>query len=490
MTLASFTPHLAFGLDAMWVSVTVLAVIYAFIIAGRANRAVVALIGAAIVIIFGALDQAEAVKGIDWDTIGLLTGMMILVEISRRSGLFQYLAIWSAQRVKANPAGILLMLQITTAVLSALLNNVSTVLLVVPVTLVIAEELNLEPYPFLFAEVFASNIGGTATLIGDPPNIMIGSQAGFDFNSFIVNVAPAALVVMILQAIMVHLTWGRGMRASPESRALVMGMNARGMITDWVLLRRSALAMAAVLVAFVFARPLRLEPATIALTGRRADADRQLAASGQQAGRQRPQHLRRGRMDHDLLLPGAVRGSSRRRGERRTRPARGQGGRAHGSAYRHGRRGHPVVLRFSLCDLRQHPVRRHDDPADQEHGAGLWRADGDRASMVVPRAWRLPRRQRHPHRRRVEPCCRRHCRAQRHPLRFCSIPGLWCADDPGVDRVLPILRLGPILLIDLTFLPPLHGSETAIHPLFAIPANPLFTMRAVLWGRVSRPSCR
>jgi len=267
MTLASFTPHLAFGLDAMWVSVTVLAVIYAFIIAGRANRAVVALIGAAIVIIFGALDQAEAVKGIDWDTIGLLTGMMILVAISRRSGLFQYLAIWSAQRVKANPAGILLMLQITTAVLSALLNNVSTVLLVVPVTLVIAEELDLEPYPFLFAEVFASNIGGTATLIGDPPNIMIGSQAGFDFNSFIVNVAPAALVVMVLQAIMVHLTWGRGMRASPESRALVMGMNARGMITDWVLLRRSALAMAAVLVAFVFARPLRLEPATIALTG-------------------------------------------------------------------------------------------------------------------------------------------------------------------------------------------------------------------------------
>jgi Na+/H+ antiporter NhaD/arsenite permease-like protein len=152
MTLASFTPHLTFGLDPMWVSVTVLAVTYAFIIAGRSNRAVVALIGAAMVIFVGPLDQAEAVKGIDWDTIGLLTGMMILVAISRRSGLFQYLAIWSAQRVKANPAGILLMLQITTAILSALLNNVSTVLLVVPVTLVIAEELDIEPYPFLFAE--------------------------------------------------------------------------------------------------------------------------------------------------------------------------------------------------------------------------------------------------------------------------------------------------------------------------------------------------
>jgi Na+/H+ antiporter NhaD/arsenite permease-like protein len=267
MTSPSFTPHLLFGLDPMWVSVTVLAVTYAFIIVGRSNRAVVALIGAVIVILVGALDQGEAIKGIDWDTIGLLTGMMILVAISRRSGLFQYLAIWSAQRVKANPAGILLMLQITTAVLSAVLNNVSTVLLVVPVTLVIAEELDLDPFPFLFAEVFASNIGGTATLIGDPPNIMIGSQVGFDFNSFIVNVAPAALAVMVVQAIMVHLTWGRCMRASPESRALVMGMNARGMITDWVLLLRSALVMAAVLAAFVLARSLQLQPATIALTG-------------------------------------------------------------------------------------------------------------------------------------------------------------------------------------------------------------------------------
>jgi Na+/H+ antiporter NhaD/arsenite permease-like protein len=251
----------------MWVSVALLGVTYAFIVAGRPDRTVVALIGASLVILVGALDQAEAVRGIDWDTIGLLTGMMIIVSISRRSGMFQFLAIWSAQRVKANPAGILLMLQVTTAILSAVLNNVSTVLLVVPVTLVIAEELDLEPYPFLFAEIFAANIGGTATLIGDPPNIMIASQAGFDFNSFIVNVAPAALLVMAVQMTMVHLVWGRGMRASPESRALVMGMNARGMIGDRVLLRRSTLVIAAVLVAFVFAQPLRLEPATIALTG-------------------------------------------------------------------------------------------------------------------------------------------------------------------------------------------------------------------------------
>ena len=139
----TFTPHLSFGLDPMWISLAVLAVTYGFIIAGRFNRAVVALIGAVFVIIIGALDQPAALSGIDWDTIGLITGLMILIAISRRSGLFQYLAVWSAQRVKANPAGVLLMLQVATALLSAVLNNVSTVLLIVPVTLAIAEELEL-----------------------------------------------------------------------------------------------------------------------------------------------------------------------------------------------------------------------------------------------------------------------------------------------------------------------------------------------------------
>ena len=155
---------------------------------------------------------------------------MILVAISRRSGMFQYLAVWSAQRVRANPAGILLMLQIATALLSAFLNNISTVLLMVPVTLAIAEELEVPPFPFLFAEVFAANIGGTATLIGDPPNILIGTATGLDFNDFIVNVAPVTVLVMAVQAAMVHFIWGWGLRASPESRVLVMGMNAPGLI--------------------------------------------------------------------------------------------------------------------------------------------------------------------------------------------------------------------------------------------------------------------
>jgi Na+/H+ antiporter NhaD/arsenite permease-like protein len=215
----------------------------------------------------GALDQNEALKGIDWNTIGLLTGMMILVSVSRRSGMFEYLAIWSAQRAKANPAGILLLLQLTTAVVSSLLDNVTTVLLVVPVTLAITRELDVPPYPFLFAEVFASNIGGTATLIGDPPNIMIGSLAGLDFNAFIIHLTPVIVVVMAVQALMIHLIWGKALKSTPARRALVMGMSAKETVLDWTLLKQSLVVLIAVISAFVLVRPLHLEPATIALTG-------------------------------------------------------------------------------------------------------------------------------------------------------------------------------------------------------------------------------
>ncbi|MCC2108236.1 MAG: hypothetical protein KDJ40_11970, partial [Hyphomicrobiales bacterium] len=158
------------GMSPMVASTVVLAATYAVVISEKINRSIVALVGACVMVVAGLLTQDEAIKGIDFNTIGLLTGMMILVSISRRSGMFQYVAVRAAQIARAHPGRVLLLLQIATAVLSALLDNVTTVLLIVPVTLAIVRELDVPVYPFLFAEIMASNIGGTATLVGDPPN--------------------------------------------------------------------------------------------------------------------------------------------------------------------------------------------------------------------------------------------------------------------------------------------------------------------------------
>jgi len=256
-----------FGMNPMWVSTVILAVTYAVIMSEKINRAIIALIGASLMIVIGVFSQEEAIKGIDWNTIGLLTGMMILVSVSRRSGMFQYIAVWSAQAAKAHPARMLLLLQIATAVLSAFLDNVTTVLLMVPVTLAIVKELEVPAYPFLFAEVFASNIGGTATLIGDPPNILIGSQVGLSFNDFVIHLTPVIIIVMIVQALMIYLLWGRDLKTTPEREARVMAMNPAASIEDWLLLKQSLVVITIVMLGFVLARPLHLEPATIAMLG-------------------------------------------------------------------------------------------------------------------------------------------------------------------------------------------------------------------------------
>jgi Na+/H+ antiporter NhaD/arsenite permease-like protein len=259
--------HVYFGLNPMWVSTCVLAITYAVIMSEKVNRAIVAGVGAGVMILVGVLDQNEAIKGVDWNTIGLLTGMMILVSISRRSGMFQYLAIWSAKAAKAHPAGILFILQITTALLSAFLDNVTTVLLIVPVTLAICKTLKVPAYPYLFAEIIASNIGGTATLIGDPPNILIGSQAGLAFNDFVYHLTPIILIVMVVQAVIIHFLWGKDLKASHDAEKRVMAMNPADTIEDWLLLKQSLAVLTVVMVAFVLARPLNLEPATIAMFG-------------------------------------------------------------------------------------------------------------------------------------------------------------------------------------------------------------------------------
>lgn len=255
------------GAGGMWLAAGLLAATYAAVISERINRAVVALLGACLMISLGVLTQEQAVDGIDFNTIGLLIGMMVIVSIVRRSGLFEFLAIWAAKRVAAHPAGIMLMLQVVTAVVSALLDNVTTVLLVVPVTLVICERLKVKPYPLLVSQIFASNIGGTATLIGDPPNILIGSMVGLNFNDFVLNLTPAIFGIQIVALGAFHLVWGRGLSATAEARAAVMAFRERDAIRDPLLLKQSLAVLGCVLVAFVLARALRLEPATIALFG-------------------------------------------------------------------------------------------------------------------------------------------------------------------------------------------------------------------------------
>src|SRR5437016_2140586 len=256
-----------FGADPFWVAIAVFALTYLMVIADRINRSIIALLGAGVMVAAGVLPQDEAIRGIDFNTIALLTGMMVLVAIARRCGMFEYLAVWSAQQGRAQPWVILAMLSIITAVLSALLDNVTTVLLVAPVTLEIARYLEAPPYPFLFAEVFASNIGGTATLIGDPPNIIIGSAAQLSFNDFVLNLTPVVLAVMAVQLAATHLIWGRRMRASPEARARIMALDRDQLIVDPKLMRSSLFVIGGVIAAFVFAGQLRLQPGTIALFG-------------------------------------------------------------------------------------------------------------------------------------------------------------------------------------------------------------------------------
>ncbi|MDE0456329.1 MAG: SLC13 family permease [Chromatiales bacterium] len=219
--------HVIFGWDPIWVSSILFVLTYAVIITERVNRAIVALVGAGLMISLGVLNQETAIRGVDFNTLGLLTGMMVIVAITRRSGVFQFIAIWSAKRVLARPWAILVMLSVVTAVFSALLDNVTTVLLIAPVTLLITDELEVSPYPFLVAEIFASNIGGTATLIGDPPNIMIGSAVRLTFNDFLINLAPITPLILVVTLVVFYFIYGRGMHATDERRAHIMRFRER-----------------------------------------------------------------------------------------------------------------------------------------------------------------------------------------------------------------------------------------------------------------------
>ena len=256
-----------FGWDPMVVSTAILVISYIILFTEKLNRAVVAVTGAAVMIFAGILTQTTAVAGIDFNTLSLLIGMMIIVGIAEKSGMFQYVAIWATKKVKANPRGIMVVLAVVTAVFSALLDNVTTVLLIAPVTFQITKKLKLNPYPYLIMEIFASNIGGTATLIGDPPNILIGSALNLSFMDFVNELTPVVAVTMVLLIIAFDLVYGRKFPTEARLRKAVLKMKEKDAIKDLPLLWKSLTILILVIAGFMAAEHLHIANGTIAMFG-------------------------------------------------------------------------------------------------------------------------------------------------------------------------------------------------------------------------------
>lgn len=240
---------------------------YALILTERLNRALIAMLGAGCLIVLGILSQDEAVHAIDFNTIGLLLGMMVIVTVARETGLFQYLALAGARLVKAHPTWLLVMLGTVTAVCSALLDNVTSMLLLTPVILSLADELKISPWPYLVTAIFACNIGGTATLVGDPPNIMIGSAANLSFNAFLVHLLPLCCLLMLGLFAFAAVMWKGQLRASPTARKRVMATHPAQYLKHPTLLMHCLFTFALVFAGFITHQYTGLQPASVAMGG-------------------------------------------------------------------------------------------------------------------------------------------------------------------------------------------------------------------------------
>jgi len=239
-----------------------------FVSLEKINRTVIALSGALLFILLKILNQHEAFLAIDFNTIGLLTGMMVMVSIIKKTGLFQYLAIKISKLARGNIFYLLFFLSITTGILSSVLDNVTTIILIVPITLAICENLEISPIPLVLSEIFASNIGGAATLIGDPPNIIIGSAAHLSFMDFILNLAPFVLVLLILLPFLIRLFYKKEMSQKiEEAWERVEKFDENKAIEDRLLLKKSLIIFSLTILVFIFHHKLGLEAATVALCG-------------------------------------------------------------------------------------------------------------------------------------------------------------------------------------------------------------------------------
>jgi Na+/H+ antiporter NhaD/arsenite permease-like protein len=253
------------------IAIAVFAVAYLLIATEKIPKTAAALGGAAIVLGLGVVGSHDAFysheTGVDWDVIFLLLGMMIIVGVLRKTGVFEYTAIWAAKRANGSPLRIMVLLVLITAVASAFLDNVTTVLLIAPVTLLVCDRLDINPVPFLIAEVLSSNIGGAATLIGDPPNIIIGSRAGLTFNDFIVHMTPIVAIELAVFTLILPRLFRGSFAVDPERAAGVMELNEREAIADPRLLVKCGLVLLAVFAAFVTHSLHHVEPSVVALLG-------------------------------------------------------------------------------------------------------------------------------------------------------------------------------------------------------------------------------
>jgi Na+/H+ antiporter NhaD/arsenite permease-like protein len=252
----------------MALAVATFLIVLAVIATEKVHRTQVALLGAAIVVLFvGEFDQDKAIESVDFNTIGLLAGMMILVYLTQQTGVYDYIAIRAGQLSRGRPLWVVISLAGTTALLSAFLDNLTTILLVVPITFLLADTLDIDAIPLIIIEVIASNIGGTATLIGDPPNIIIAGATGLSFNEFIVHLAPIALVTLVAVTALLYRFYRSRLQIAEENRRFVMELDASNSISDAAELRRTGPVLLATVLAFFAHQALHIEPATVALTG-------------------------------------------------------------------------------------------------------------------------------------------------------------------------------------------------------------------------------
>ncbi len=254
-----------------WLVIAAFAGAYVLIATERIHRVAAALSGAAAMVVLGVVDAHTAFfseeTGVDWNVIFLLLGMMIIVSVIKQTGVFEYLAIWSAKRARGRPFAVMVMLIVITAVASALLDNVTTVLLIAPVTLLVCDRLGVPPIPFLLAEAMASNIGGTATLIGDPPNIIIASKSGLTFNDFLFNLAPIVVVLLAVFVLICRVMFRSAFVYDPERVAAIMELDEREVISDKRLLVQCGVVLTLVMVGFIGHSAFHLEPSIVALLG-------------------------------------------------------------------------------------------------------------------------------------------------------------------------------------------------------------------------------